>query len=50
MHYILLDTDSKIKDAVDNFSSLERIAVDFEGKFNLHIYGEHLTQKQMTPY
>lgn len=42
MHYILLDTDSKIKDAVDNFSSLERIAVDFEGEFNLHIYGEHL--------
>lgn len=42
MHYTLLDSDIKIKDAVDHFISLERIAVDFEGEFNLHIYGEHL--------
>ena len=42
MHYSLLDSDIKIKDAVDHFISLERIAVDFEGEFNLHIYGEHL--------
>ena len=42
MHYTLLDSDIKIKDAVDHFINLERIAVDFEGEFNLHIYGEHL--------
>ena len=42
MHYSLLDSDIKIKDAVEHFISLERIAVDFEGEFNLHIYGEHL--------
>ncbi|MBU3808466.1 MAG: HRDC domain-containing protein, partial [Candidatus Phocaeicola faecipullorum] len=42
MHYSLLDSDIKVKDAVDHFINLERIAVDFEGEFNLHIYGEHL--------
>ena len=42
MHYSLLDSDIKIKDAVEHFISLERIAVDFEGEFNLHIYGDQL--------
>ena len=42
MDYSYLDTDQKIEDAVSHFETLERIAVDFECEFNLHIYGEHL--------
>ena len=42
MDYVCLDTDEKIASAVSRWNSLDRIAVDFEGEFNLHIYGEHL--------
>ena len=42
MEYSYLDSDQKIMDAVAVFSGKDRIAVDFEGEFNLHIYGEHL--------
>lgn len=40
--YSYLDTDDKILAAVAEWESKDRIAVDFEGEFNLHIYGEHL--------
>ncbi len=36
--YTLLDTDQKISTIL----SISPIAVDFEGEFNLHVYGEHL--------
>lgn len=42
MEYTLLDSDRLIEDAVPGLNALERIAVDFECEFNLHIYGEHL--------
>ncbi len=42
MDYSYLDTDSAIEQAVRGFENKDRIAVDFEGEFNLHIYGEHL--------
>lgn len=42
MTYTLLDSDEKIFSFLDSISSLDEIAVDFEGEFNLHIYGEHL--------
>ena len=40
--YSYLDTDDKILAAVAEWERKDRIAVDFEGEFNLHIYGEHL--------
>lgn len=42
MDYSYLDSDEKIASAVALFDEKERIAVDFEGEFNLHVYGEHL--------
>ena len=42
MEYTLLDSDRLIENAVPGLNALERIAVDFECEFNLHIYGEHL--------
>ena len=42
MNYEYIDSDEKIEKAVSRFEKLERIAVDFECEFNLHIYGEHL--------
>ena len=42
MEYFYLDTDEKISGAVERWNGMDRIAVDFEGEFNLHIYGEHL--------
>ncbi len=47
MEYAYLDTDGKIEEAVAAFSGRERIAVDFEGEFNLHVYGEHLCLVQI---
>lgn len=47
MEYSYLDTDGKIEEAVAAFSEKERIAVDFEGEFNLHVYGEHLCLVQI---
>ena len=47
MEYSYLDTDGKIEEAVAAFSGRERIAVDFEGEFNLHVYGEHLCLVQI---
>lgn len=42
MDYILIDNDEKLAEQVSYWNTLSRIAVDFEGEFNLHIYGEHL--------
>ena len=42
MDYTYLDTDEDISAAVARWNGKDRIAVDFEGEFNLHIYGEHL--------
>ena len=42
MDYSYLDTDDAVLEAVGRWNGKERIAVDFEGEFNLHIYGEHL--------
>ena len=42
MEYTLLDSDDKIEKQCLLWNNLERLAVDFEGEFNLHVYGEHL--------
>ncbi len=42
MDYSYIDNDELLLAAAGRFGKLERIAVDFEGEFNLHIYGEHL--------
>lgn len=47
VQYRLLDSDGLIEEAVRSFASLPAIAVDFEGEFNLHIYGEHLCLVQI---
>lgn len=41
MIYTLLDSDEKIFSFISSLSQ-KAIAVDLEGEFNLHIYGEHL--------
>ncbi len=40
MKYISHDND--LESAIRIWSNKERIAVDFEGEFNLHVYGEYL--------
>lgn len=42
MDYTLADNDEKLSALISEWNTLDRIAVDFEGEFNLHIYGEHL--------
>ena len=42
MQYTVLDNDEMIFSVVETWKALDSIAVDFEGEFNLHIYGEHL--------
>lgn len=42
MNYQLLDNDEDIFNALEEWRSADRLAVDFEGEFNLHVYGEHL--------
>ncbi len=46
MIYTTLDTDEKIRDSVAKWNG-KPLAVDFEGEFNLHIYGEHLSLVQI---
>lgn len=46
MIYTTLDTDEKIRSAVAKWNG-KSLAVDFEGEFNLHIYGEHLSLVQI---
>lgn len=49
MNYQYLDTDRKLIDYLDSLQSrrIERVAVDLEGEFNLHCYGEHLCLVQI---
>lgn len=42
MEYTLLDSDEKIERACVLWDNIDRLAVDFECEFNLHVYGEHL--------
>lgn len=44
--YTLLDSDEKIIEAVTEWNGCT-LAVDFEGEFNLHVYGEHLSLVQI---
>lgn len=49
MKYHYLDTDNKLIDYLDSIKTrgIERVAVDLEGEFNLHCYGEHLCLVQI---
>ena len=42
MHYRLIDDDESLLQTLEAWRKKDRIAVDFEGEFNLHVYGEHL--------
>lgn len=42
MEYTLIDSGKLLEEYTARWNERERIAVDFEGEFNLHIYGEHL--------
>ena len=42
MKYEYIDDDEKLHGFLERIKTLGSIAVDFEGEFNLHIYGEHL--------
>lgn len=42
MDYTIIDDDGTLSRFVAEWEKKDRIAVDFEGEFNLHIYGEHL--------
>ena len=42
MIYTTLDSDEKIIAQAKRWEKYPSLAVDFEGEFNLHIYGEHL--------
>ena len=42
MIYTTLDSDEKIITQCKRWENIPSIAVDFEGEYNLHIYGEHL--------
>jgi ribonuclease D len=47
--YTLIDTDEKFREIINYWkeNNLKSIAMDFEGEFNLHIYGEHLCLVQL---
>ena len=42
--YSTIDSDKKLSQLIQSWKQREisSIAMDFEGEFNLHIYGEHL--------
>jgi ribonuclease D len=44
LSYTTLDTDAQVRSQIARWheGNIRSIAVDFEGEFNLHIYGEHL--------
>ncbi|MDY4674663.1 MAG: HRDC domain-containing protein [Treponema sp.] len=44
MNYTLLNSDDEIKALLSHWeqNNIQQIALDFEGEFNLHCYGEHL--------
>jgi ribonuclease D len=43
-NYLVIDSDEKLTTLLKNWQQegVQTIALDFEGEFNLHIYGEHL--------
>ena len=45
--YILLDSDDKIERQCNIWDNYTKLSVDFEGEFNLHVYGEHLCLVQI---
>ncbi len=47
--YTMIDSDSALKNQLDFWKAraITSIAMDFEGEFNLHIYGEHLCLVQI---
>jgi len=47
--YTIIDSDMKMDDLLASWRNqhITTIAMDFEGEFNLHIYGEHLCLVQM---
>jgi ribonuclease D len=47
--YTLIDNDEKFRDIIKNWkeNNMLSIAMDFEGEFNLHVYGEHLCLIQL---
>ena len=47
MEHVLIDSSDRLMECIGRWNSLERIAVDFECEFNLHIYGEHLCLVQV---
>ncbi|MBR1937334.1 MAG: 3'-5' exonuclease [Spirochaetales bacterium] len=42
MDFEYIKTGEELSALISDLNNKERIAVDFEGEFNLHIYGEHL--------
>src|SRR5574344_78343 len=42
--YILIEKDEEVESMLKSWSeeAIGTVAMDFEGEFNLHIYGEHL--------
>lgn len=42
MNYTLIKSDEELTKHLATLNGKERLAVDFEGEFNLHVYGEHL--------
>lgn len=47
MDYTSIDNDGALIAQTAVWAGKERLAVDFEGEFNLHIYGEHLCLVQI---
>lgn len=47
--YTLIDSDTALSSLVNTWkeSGIDTVAMDFEGEFNLHIYGEHLCLIQL---
>ncbi|NCC65024.1 MAG: 3'-5' exonuclease [Spirochaetia bacterium] len=49
LNYTMIDSDSALLALIDtwNQQGIKSVAMDFEGEFNLHIYGEHLCLIQL---
>ena len=47
--YTMIDSDAKLADLQSQWKEkgISIVAMDFEGEFNLHIYGEHLCLIQL---
>ncbi|MCH3918647.1 MAG: 3'-5' exonuclease [Spirochaetia bacterium] len=49
LSYTIIETDNEIQQLITGWKNdgLTSIAMDFEGEFNLHVYGEHLCLVQL---